>query len=207
LDKKGTRERILCSVELVVKDQVVLALEMVLVGKNNNKIFNKHSKYISQFTPDVRFIVSYANDNIIVSYKDYVESYVEAINRLEKSVENVSDPIDDLLVFPILFLCCHSLELCMKWMIYIKEGLSEEEREVIESHNFDSLEGRLKKNFDVSQLKQFEKLLGFMKSLDMGSFSFRYPESTKKVFCLHMKEQFYWKLDYFLDDVNLFIEF
>lgn len=120
----------------------------------------------------------------------YVEGYWHGANKLAMGVIENRDGID-YLVYPILFLYRHYIELKIKYLIADSRGILEEKVGFPNHHNMFNLWGLLKTNINrIAKSKDnglynhiasedYNKVddgMAFYKEVDLGSMAFRYPK-------------------------------
>ena len=111
----------------------------------------------------------------------YAEGYKLAGDKLVKYV-NEQEQKQDYLVFPIVFLYRHSIELWLKHIIELGNELHDRAGRFPTNHQIEGLWSQARmvaeevwKDAPRDELNQLEEYLSVLHNIDSGSFSFRYP--------------------------------
>ena len=111
----------------------------------------------------------------------YAHSYKLAADKLVQYV-NEHEQKQDYLVFPIVFLYRHSIELWLKHIIELGNALYDVDEGFPKSHLIDRLWQEARKVAEKAwptapreELEEVEAYLKVLHSIDPGSFAFRYP--------------------------------
>ena len=124
----------------------------------------------------------YSDD--IGHWHDYVFGYREAAKRVIQGAIG-QDPrgMLDVLVYPVVFLYRHHVELALKTIIRVGRRYNDEEQEDLGQHGLTSLWQKARKIIEEhwhkdsnGEVDATEKLILELDKIDPGSFAFRYPE-------------------------------
>ncbi|CAG9166835.1 hypothetical protein LMG32289_01203 [Cupriavidus pampae] len=115
----------------------------------------------------------------------YAAGYKDAADALIAALAEGKAPLDSV-VYPLVFLYRHGLELELKLILPVARRLAGEEPASDQRHGLMPMWSELRRHLELLDPRQDEKELpaieGFihkLDSIDPGSFSFRYPKSKK----------------------------
>lgn len=114
----------------------------------------------------------------------YADGYIEGARKLVDKCLNEQQG-HDTLVFPIIFLYRHYIELRLKELIIGLNYLNDKGETLSQTHNVVNLWNDFEKKYSIistdrsDEFKQTERLIKEFSSIDPKSMAFRYPIDTK----------------------------
>lgn len=161
-----------------------------------------------------------------VSWDSYSRAYKDAADVLVEHIENICSPSDDL-VYPIMFLYRHFLELTLKKLI-IKMKVYDQDLQLPENlyneHRLNNLWCRCEEFLlkvlpdltakDKDDLKQIDRIINEFCRLDQKSTEFRYPDGKSgpsiqlnTQFSFKVIREIIWKIYSILDEKSFYLDF
>ena len=199
---------------------------MRLMGKSSDSLTIKDKLFpkLENLTAEERRYTLVTRD---VSWDSYSRAYKKAADVLVKHIENINCPSDDL-VYPIMFLYRHFLELTIKKII-VKVTVHNQELQLPEDfynqHNLNTLWCRCEEFLlkalpdltakDKDDLKQINRIIKEFCELDKKSTEFRYSDNKNSEPLIKSNTQFpitvireiIWKIYNILDEKNFYLDF